>query len=61
MTEQEYKLQLSALKATLEIVLIEGEKKAEEISMAYECGMYQGTIKATITHLDYLINASKSI
>ena len=34
----------------------EGEKKAEEISMAYECGMYQGTIKATITHLTELIN-----
>ena len=61
MTEQEYKLQLSALKATLEIVLIEGEKKAEEISMAYECGMYQGTIKATITHLTELINGPKSI
>ena len=61
MTEQEYKLQLSALKTTLEIVLIEGEKKAEEISMAYECGMYYGTIKATITHLTELINAPKSI
>ena len=56
MTEQEYKLQLSALKSTLEIVLIEADKKGKEISMAYECGMYQGTIKATITHLTELIN-----
>ena len=54
MTEQEYNLQLSALKSTLEIVLIEAEKKGKEISMAYECGMYIGTIKGIITHLEEL-------
>ena len=54
MTNQEYKLQLSALKSTLEIVLIEAEKKGKEISMAYECGMYIGTIKAVISHLEEL-------
>ncbi len=54
MTNQEYKLQLSALKSTLEIVLIEAEKKGKEISMAYECGMYIGTIKGIITHLEEL-------
>jgi hypothetical protein len=54
MTNQEYKLQLSALKSTLEIVLIEAEKKGKEISMAYECGMYIGTIKGVITHLEGL-------
>ena len=54
MTKQEYKLQLSALKSTLEIVLIEGEKKGKEISVAYECGMYLGTIKGIITHLEEL-------
>jgi len=54
MTNQEYKLQLSALKSTLEIVLIEAEKKGKEISMAYECGMYIGTITGIITHLEEL-------
>jgi len=54
MTKQEYKIQLSALKSTLEIVLIEAEKKGKEISMAYECGMYIGTIKGIITHLEEL-------
>ena len=54
MTNQEYNLQLSALKSTLEIVLIEAEKKGKEISMAYECGMYIGTIKGFITHLEEL-------
>jgi hypothetical protein len=54
MTNQEYKLQLSSLKSTLEIVLIEAEKKGKEISMAYECGMYIGTIKGIITHLEEL-------
>jgi hypothetical protein len=53
-TKQEYKLQLSALKSTLEIVLIEGEKKGKEISVAYECGIYLGTIKAVISHLEEL-------
>ena len=60
MTEQEYKLQLSALKSTLEIVLIEADKKGKEISMAYECGMYIGTIKGIITHLEELTNDSSS-
>jgi len=54
MINQEYKLQLSALKSTLEIVLIEAEKKGKEISMVYECGMYIGTIKVIITHLEEL-------
>ncbi len=54
MTNQEYKLQLSSLKSTLEIVLIEADKKGKEISMAYECGMYIGTIKGIITHLEEL-------
>jgi hypothetical protein len=60
MTNQEYKLQLSALKSTLEIVLIEAEKKGKEISMAYECGMYIGTIKGIITHLEELTNDTSS-
>ena len=56
MTNEEYQLQLSALKSTLEIILIEAEKKGKEISMAYECGMYIGTIKGIITHLEELTN-----
>jgi hypothetical protein len=54
MTNQDYKLQLSALKSTLEIMLLEGDKKGKEISVAYECGMYIGTIKGIITHLEEL-------
>jgi len=57
MTNQEYNLQLSALKSTLEIMLIEGEKKGKEISVAYECGLYIGTIKAVISHLEELTNS----
>jgi hypothetical protein len=60
MTNQDYKLQLSALKSTLEIMLIEGDKKGKEISVAYECGLYIGTIKAVITQLSELINDSSS-
>ena len=57
MTNEDYKLQLSALKSTLEIMLIDGEKKGKEISVAYECGMYIGTIKAVISHLEELTNS----
>jgi hypothetical protein len=57
MTNKEYNLQLSALKSTLEIILIEGEKKGKEISIAYECGLYIGTIKAVISHLEELTNS----
>ena len=60
MTNQDYKLQLSALKSTLEIMLIEGDKKGKEISVAYECGLYIGTIKAIITQLSELIDDSSS-
>ena len=60
MTNQEYTQQLSSLKSTLEIMLIEGEKKGQEISVAYECGLYIGTIKAVISHLEELTNDSSS-
>jgi len=60
MINQEYKSQLSALKSTLEIMLIEGDKKGKEISVAYECGLYIGTIKAVITQLSELIDDSSS-
>jgi hypothetical protein len=59
MTNQDYKSQLSALKSTLEIMLLEGDKKGKEISVAYECGLYIGTIKAVITQLSELINDSQ--
>ena len=57
MTNKEYNSQLLALKSTLEIMLIEGEKKGKEISVAYECGLYIGTIKAVISHLEELTNS----
>jgi hypothetical protein len=60
MTNQDYKSQLSALKSTLEIMLLEGDKKGKEISVAYECGLYIGTIKAIITQLSELIDDSSS-
>jgi len=60
MTNQDYKSQLSALKSTLEIMLLEGDKKGKEISVAYECGLYIGTIKAVITQLSELIDDSSS-
>lgn len=60
MTQQEYNIQLSALKKVLEDTLIEGEIKGKEISIAYECGMYLGTIKSVISHLDKLVDDSKS-
>jgi hypothetical protein len=60
MTNQDYKSQLSALKSTLEIMLLEGEKKGKEISVAYECGLYIGTIKAVITQLSELIDDPQS-
>jgi hypothetical protein len=60
MTNQDYKSQLSALKSTLEIMLIEGDKKGKEISVAYECGLYIGTIKAIITQLSELIDDASS-
>jgi len=59
MTNQDYKSQLSALKSTLEIMLLEGDKKGKEISVAYECGLYIGTIKAIITQLSELIDDPK--
>jgi len=60
MTNQEYQLQLSSLKKVLENVLIEGKKKGKEISIAYECGMYLGTIESVISHLKGLTNDSRS-
>ena len=54
MTQREYKIQLSSLKNVLEKVLIEADQKGKEISTAYECGMYIGTIKAVISHLEEL-------
>jgi len=60
MTNQEYQLQLSTLKKVLEDVLIEGEIKSKEISIAYECGIYLGTIKSVISHLKGLTNDTTS-
>ena len=41
-------------------MLLEGEKKGKEISVAYECGLYIGTIKAVITQLSELIDDPQS-
>ena len=52
--EKDYKANLISVKNILEIMLIEGDKKGKEISVAYECGMYIGTIKGIITHISEL-------
>jgi hypothetical protein len=40
---------------TLKKALDEGSKYGKEISYAYESGYYIGTIKATISHLEDLV------
>jgi hypothetical protein len=60
MTLADYKLELNALKKALQITLLEGEKKGKEISIAYECGMYIGAIKAVIQHIEELDDTSSN-
>jgi len=55
MTTQQIKNQLKAIKNTLSYMLEEGDKKGKEISHAYECGIYIGTIKATILELESIL------
>jgi hypothetical protein len=55
MTQKEIKEQLTLIKKTLNYMLAEGDRKGKEISVAYEAGLYIGSIKATIEHLDILI------
>jgi hypothetical protein len=47
--------ELNALVNTLKKALGEGAKYGKEISYAYESGYYIGTIKATISHLEELV------
>jgi hypothetical protein len=46
---------LESLKKMLGKMLVEGETKGKEISTAYECGIYIGTIKATILELESIL------
>lgn len=55
MTKKEIKDQLAVIKNTLNVMLVEGDKKGKEISSAYEAGLYIGTIKATIIELEYIL------
>ena len=47
--------EIKALINTLQKQLNEGAKYGKEISTAYECGYYIGTIKATIQYLEDLV------
>jgi len=55
MTKKEIKDQLATIKNTLNVMLVEGEKKGKEISHAYEAGLYIGTIRATILELEDIL------
>jgi len=55
MTTEEIKNQLAVIKNTLNVMLVEGDKKGKEISSAYEAGLYIGTIKATIYELEFIL------
>jgi hypothetical protein len=47
--------ELNALVNTLKKALDEGSKYGKEISYAYESGYYIGTLRATISHLEDLV------
>ena len=51
MTKQEYKTHFLNLKQALEVTLAEGERLGKEKSIAFECGIYIGAIKAVIEHI----------
>jgi hypothetical protein len=55
MTTEEIKNQLAVIKNTLNVMLVEGDKKGKEISSAYEAGLYIGTIRATILELEDIL------
>jgi hypothetical protein len=38
----------------LELILVQAPVKGQEVSVAYEAGMYIGAIKATIQHLTFI-------
>jgi len=47
--------ELNALVNTLKKALEDGAKYGKEISYAYESGYYIGTLRATISHLEDLV------
>lgn len=47
--------EVNALVNTLKKALDEGSKYGKEISSAYEAGYYIGTLRATISHLEELV------
>ena len=55
MKKEEILESLESLKKMLNKMLVEGEAKGKEVSVAYECGIYIGTIKATINELENIL------
>lgn len=55
MTQKELQNEIASVNRMLEFILVQAPVKGQEISIAYEAGMYVGAIKATIEHLNSLV------
>jgi hypothetical protein len=55
MTQKELQNEIASVNRMLELILIQAPVKGQEVSVAYEAGMYIGAIKATIQHLNSLV------
>ena len=55
MTQKELRNEIASVNRMLELILVQAPTKGQEVSVAYETGMYIGAIKATIQHLNSLV------
>jgi hypothetical protein len=55
MTQKELQNEIASVNRMLELILVQAPTKGQEVSVAYEAGMYIGAIKATIQHLSSLV------
>jgi hypothetical protein len=55
MTQKELQNEIASVNRMLELILVQAPVKGQEVSVAYEAGMYIGAIKATIQHLNSLV------
>jgi hypothetical protein len=55
MTQKELQNEIASVNRMLELILVQAPIKGQEVSVAYEAGMYIGAIKATIQHLSILV------
>jgi hypothetical protein len=54
MTQKEIQNEIASVNRMLELILVQAPVKGQEVSVAYEAGMYIGAIKATIQHLTFI-------